>query len=135
MADDWAEAKNYSKWKKTLFRNWKNVKFISISEGNEKSKMKVDATYKLISEIDLGKLTPDDVEVQIYFGKVDDKYDTNANDFVTMNFKEKNKDGSIHTFEGEIKCETTGHFGYTVRVLPKHKLLHNPFELNLIHWA
>ncbi|MCP5061511.1 MAG: glycosyltransferase family 1 protein [Ignavibacteriae bacterium] len=135
MEKDWTEAKNYSKWKKNLFRNWKNIKFISISEENEKSEMKVDTTYKLISEIDLGKLTPDDVEIQIYFGKVDDKYDTNANDFVTMNFVKTNKDVNIHMFEGEIKCKTTGHFGYTLRALPKHKLLHNPFELNLIHWA
>jgi starch phosphorylase len=135
MENNWDEGKNYTKWKTNLFSNWNDVKFISISEENEKSEMQVNDTYKIVTEVDLGKLTPDDVEVQIYYGKVDDKYDTKANNYVVMNYVKTNKDVKVHMFEGEIKCSSTGNFGYTLRILPKHKLLHNPFELNLIHWA
>ncbi|MCB0732433.1 MAG: alpha-glucan family phosphorylase, partial [Ignavibacteriae bacterium] len=135
LENDWEEAKKYSKWKANLLKNWKSIKFVSVSEENEKTEIKVDSTYKLICEVDLGKLTPEDVDVQIYYGKVDDRYETNANNSVTMNFDKTNSDLNLHTFSGEIKCSKTGQFGYTLRILPKHDLLHNPFELNLIHWA
>ena len=135
LENDWEEGKKYSKWKSYLIKNWKSVKFVSVSEENEKSEMKVDTTYNLNCEVELGKLSPNDVEVQIYYGKVDDRYETNANSFVVMNFDSTSEDSNIHSFSGEIKCKNTGKFGYTLRILPKHELLHNSFELNLIHWA
>jgi len=135
LENDWEHAKKYSKWKTNLVKNWKGIKFISVSEENEKSEMKVDSTYSLVCEVDLGKLKSEDIEVQIYYGKVDDRYETNANNFVVMDFVEKNSESNTHKFTGEIKCDNTGHFGYTLRILPKHELLNNPFELNLIHWA
>ncbi len=135
MENNWEEGKNYTDWKTNIYKNWDSIKFISISEENEKNEMQINDTYKIITEIDLGKLTPEDVEVQIYYGKVDDKYDTKANNFAVMNYLKTNEDVNIHMFQGEIKCIATGNFGYTLRILPKHKLLHNPFELNLVHWA
>jgi len=135
LENDWEQAKKFSKWKSKLTKNWKSVKFVSVAEENEKSEMQVNSTYKLTCEVDLGKLTPNDVEVQIYYGKVDDRYETDANNFVVMNFVETNSDLNIHSFTGEIKCKNTGNFGYTLRILPRNELLHNPFELNLIHWA
>lgn len=135
LENDWDEAKKYSAWKSKINKNWKNIKFIAITEENNKSEIKVDSTYRIKTEIDLGKLLPEDVEVQIYYGKVDQRFEVGANDNVIMNYVGTNTETGIHNFEGEIKCKDTGHFGYTLRVLPKHQLLHNPFELNLIHWA
>jgi starch phosphorylase len=43
--------------------------------------------------------------------------------------------GESHQYQGEVDCKDTGQFGYTLRILPKHKLLINPFELGLIKWA
>lgn len=135
LENDWDEAKKYSAWKSKINKNWKNIKFIAITEENNKSEIKVDSTYRIKTEIDLGKLLPEDVEVQIYYGKVDQRFEVGANDNVIMNYVGTNTETGIHNFEGEIKCKDTGHFGYTLRALPKHQLLHNPFELNLIHWA
>ncbi len=116
-------------------KNWKSIKFVSVSEESPKSEMKVDSAYKLSCEVDLGKLSPNDVEVQIYFGKLDNINDANSNNFVVMNYVKSNEELGIHTFSGEIRCFNTGYYGYTLRILPKHNLLNNPFELNLIHWA
>ena len=135
LENEWEEAKKYSSWKSKIIKNWKSLKFVSVSEENEKSEMKVDSTYQLVCEVDLGKLSPDDVAIQIYYGKIDDRYETNANNFVVMNFIESGDERNIHKFSGEINCKKTGNFGFTLRILPKHELLHNPFELNLIHWA
>ena len=51
-----------------------------------------------------------------------------------MKHVSKGKSG-VNTYQGEVSCEATGQFGYTLRILPKHKLLINAFELGLIKWA
>jgi starch phosphorylase len=38
-------------------------------------------------------------------------------------------------FEGRVPCRSSGQYGYTVRVLPKHANLANPFEPGLVAWG
>jgi starch phosphorylase len=43
-------------------------------------------------------------------------------------------DGMV-VFEGRVPCRSSGQYGYTVRVLPKHANLANPFEPGLVAWG
>jgi len=85
--------------------------------------------------VNLGNLVPDDVDVQIYFGKLDDQSEPFANSFVKMDCTNKTTKTGKFKYEGEIDCNKTGQFGYTLRILPNHSLLTNKFELGLIKWA
>ena len=40
-------------------------------------------------------------------------------------------EGGRHRYVGEIKLERPGPFGYTTRIVPKHRLLAGPAELGL----
>lgn len=134
MENNWDKGKQFSAWKSKVYQNWNKVKFINISEEKKSIDLKVGAKYPVIAEVELGDLTPDDVEVQIYFGKVDGG-ENSARNFVNMiNVTKKSKD-SKYTYRGEIECRDTGLIGFTLRILPKHESLINPFELSLIRWA
>ena len=39
------------------------------------------------------------------------------------------------TFLGSVPCKASGQFGFSVRVLPKHPNLPNPFEPGLVTWG
>jgi starch phosphorylase len=43
--------------------------------------------------------------------------------------------GSQYTFTCSIPLTTSGRQGYTVRVLPRHPDLDDPFKLGLILWV
>lgn len=131
MKDDWKKAKEFAAWKMNLSNNWNKIKFESIVQENKNGDMKVGDNYVISADIDLAELTQKDVDVQIYFGKVEDN--TQQNSFVKMKYVSK-KD-TIYKYKGEIPCDTTGHFGFTLRILPDHPLLINAFELGLIKWA
>ncbi len=134
--NDWQKAKEFTQWKFNLLKNWDKIKFVNTEVIKNETTLQVNSKYSLRAEIDLGVLTPNDVEVQIYYGKIDDKDDTSKNSAITMQYvPDENAKKNIYKFEGEITCETTGHFGFTFRILPKHELLINPFELSVIHWA
>lgn len=134
MKDDWKLAKEFSAWKANLISKWDKLKFDKIEHVKEDTGLKVGGKFVVDAEIDLGELTPDDVEVQIYYGKLVGNGDTQKNNYSVMNHIAKTKE-KTHEYQGEIDCKDTGQFGYTLRILPKHKLLINPFELGLIKWA
>ncbi len=133
--NNWEKARQFTTWKSKLLKNWNQIKFVNTKVLKDQSEIKVDSKYALSAEVFLGELTPNDVEVQIYYGKVDKKDDTTNNKAITMKHVASDEEKKIYRFEGEIICKSTGHFGFTFRILPKHELLINQFELSVIHWA
>ncbi len=134
MKNNWEKGKAFSNWKTKLYENWNRVKFISISEEEKNGDLKVGFKYPVVAEVELGDLTPDDVNIQIYFGKVDNGSDR-LKSYVAMSHVPKKSKSAPYTYRGEIECKETGQFGFTLRILPKHPLLINSFELGLIRWA
>jgi glycogen phosphorylase len=134
MKNNWQNGKEFSSWKNKLIQNWGKIKFVNISSEKKTGDLKVGLKYPIVADVELGDLSPEDVEVQIYFGKVDEIAQGNKS-YVTMNNTPKKNKSSVFAYRGEIECKDTGQFGYTLRVVPKHDLLQNPFDLGLIRWA
>ncbi len=80
-----------------------------------------------------GELTPDDVEVQIYHGKIRYFDQLEGSRAETMWLQETIADG-IYIYACTITCSDSGRFGYTSRVIPKGDgvLKNTP---GLITWA
>jgi len=135
MANDWKNAHDFTKWKNNLLQNWDKIKFLKVSKVIKNGDIKIGSAYKINAEVNLGNLTPNDVEVQIYYGKVDSKNKPHSNNVITMNCTTKKPQSSKYKYEGEIHCNATGEFGYTLRILPDHPLLINKFELGVIRWV
>ena len=135
MKNDWQKGKEFSKWKRKLLDNWNNIKFVKVIQENKNGYLKVNNKYVVSAIVDLGNLTPDDVEVQIYYGDTIKQDLPHANKHVPMECIDEKGPAKQYKYKGEIFCETTGHFGFTLRILPKHHLLVNPFELGLIKWV
>ena len=110
------------------------IKFISITDEKKNSDVIVGLKYPIVAEVDLGELTPDDVDLQIYYGKFDENLDS-VKSWVPMTNQAKKPKTNPFVYRGDIECRETGQYGYTLRILPKHKLLINQFELGLIRWA
>ena len=134
MKSNWHKGKEFSAWKHKLVENWNRVRFLSIDEESKNDDIKVGLKYPIIAEVELGDLTPDDVEVQIYFGKVDGD-PSSTKSVVKMSHVTKKGKSTNYTYRGEIDCKDTGQFGFTLRILPHHPMLTNSFELGLIRWA
>ena len=89
-------------------------------------------TLHVTSYVSLGDLTPDDVEVQVVHGRTnhhgDELHDVSS---VPLAHVESYEHGR-HQFSGDLVLRSSGAFGYTVRVLPKHDGLARPSELGLV---
>jgi starch phosphorylase len=126
-------AAELSQWRRKLAKEWGQLKVDQI-DADGKDAMRVGAEFEVQARIQLGGLSPDDVEVQLFHGMID-----NAGEIPKPSTIVMSADGDAGTagwkFKGKIRCQTSGHYGYTVRVLPKHPNLGNPFEPGLICWG
>jgi glycogen phosphorylase len=82
--------------------------------------------------VSLGALPPGDVDVQVVHGRTnhhgDELHDVST---LSLTFVESYEHGR-HQFSGDLALRSSGAFGYTVRVLPRHDGLATTAELGLV---
>ncbi|OQY50561.1 MAG: alpha-glucan phosphorylase [Desulfobacteraceae bacterium 4572_89] len=93
----------------------------------------VGDTFRITLEVFLGELIPEEVEVQIYHGKLRPSDQLEGSRAETMWLQETISQGT-HIYACTITCSDSGRFGYTARVIPKgDEVLKN--TPGLITWA
>ncbi len=119
-------------WKRKIDSNWHNVKIVETEFlGDRESPIRTPLGCKVI--VDLSGLSPEDVVVEAYYGKLDAT--GKMVDFRIERLENiKNIEGSIYEFNGEIVVEQTGRFGLRFRLRPVHASFENSLTLGYIKW-
>ncbi|PSB45660.1 alpha-glucan phosphorylase [Cyanosarcina cf. burmensis CCALA 770] len=131
--DKFVPAKELARWKADLTEHWNYIKVVEIDIA-EPAEIQVNQNIAVKARIDLATLSPDSVQVELYKGNVDASGEIVNGVPITMQFQGTDPQGmSIYTVE--INYTTSGLQGLSLRVLPKHKYLSNPYETRLILWA
>jgi starch phosphorylase len=131
--DNLKSAADLSVWRRRLMREWGLVRVENVL-ADGKDAMHVGAEFEVQARVHLGGLSPDDVEVQLFHGIIDNAGEVPQPSTVAMAANGEHQGGVWH-FQGKIRCQSSGHYGYAVRVLPHHPNLGNPFEPGLVCWG
>ena len=51
-----------------------------------------------------------------------------------MKLSSKNEENKTYEYTAKIELKTGGNYGYTFRVMPKHEMLLDSENLNLVKW-
>jgi starch phosphorylase len=121
-------------WRRRMQRSWSQVKVEGV-EANGADPMHVGSEMQVKVRVNLGSLSPDDVEVQLFHGLVDSFGEIPQPRTVSMSHNGTPVAGSTWLFQGTIPCRSSGQHGYAVRVLPRNGDLANPFEPGLVCWG
>jgi starch phosphorylase len=133
--NNWAKAKSLTAWKEKMKSNWGSINVVKFDTNGRTKELFVGQELTIKAEIDLGKFVPDDVEVQIYYGPLENENNPQSNATVVMNAEDDKSTDGYYKYSGNVKCKRTGRQGYTIRILPKHVMLSHPFELDVVYWA
>lgn len=132
--DNFALAKQNSAWKSYLQQNWSSIKINNVRlEGDQD--IKVGSNVTIIAQVYLGALSPGDVSVEIYEGRLNPHNNMIIDaTSIHMDYIGHDNDGN-YTFKGSITCQSSGLHGYSVRVLPRHEDPNMHHIPGLITWA
>ena len=128
--DDVAE---FNLWKKNLFTNWKDIK---ITQTNNLNDITMDAgnNIEVKCKVQLPNVDVNNIMVQCYYGKILDNGVVENVSIIPMKLIEKNEEEKVYEYKSKIELKTGGNYGYTFRVMPKHEMLLDSENLNLVKW-
>src|SRR6266540_265635 len=127
-----AGARELAAWKERVTAAWSRVMIRKFTAAQQEPALGSPLSVRAV--VELGNLEPEEVEVQIACGRVDDADELREVDVLPLKQDGHREDGGW-VFEGEVPLLTPGAFGYTVRVVPRHQSLISPAELGLVAWA
>ena len=115
--------------KTTIHRYLKELDEVDTRRGVPQEQIGDELTVS--AYVDLGSLTPEDVTVEVGYGRVSETDHIHERSYAVLEPDEP-LDGGRQLFSGPITIDRSGPFGYTVRVLPRHAGLASPAELSLV---
>ncbi len=132
VTSDLTVAKGLAAWKDQVRAAWPNVRVVNVDTSGIGTEPSLGNVMTVRAYLDLGGLAPEDIEVQTVTGRVDINEQLHDISTVPMTFV-GNGDG--FRYEAHLPLTTSGPVGYTVRVLPRNKLLASPAEMGLVTTA
>jgi starch phosphorylase len=133
-SENMKKANALAQWRQAMMRGWGQVKVEGV-EVNSADPMHVGSELPVTVRVSLGRISPDDVSVQLFHGLVDSLGDIPRPQIVCMSHNGKPKHDNVWEFHGTIPCRSSGQHGFAVRVLPQHGDLANAYEPGLVCWG
>jgi starch phosphorylase len=133
LRDGHARAGDLADWKRRVRNSWRSVRIEHIEAAGIGDSPEVGSTLYVQMFAAMEGLSADDVQAEVVYGTVRDDDTLERVRAAPLSHAEE-YEGGRHRFTGEVKLETTGPFGYTVRVLPAHELMADPAEMGLVAW-
>ncbi|MBI3947565.1 MAG: alpha-glucan family phosphorylase [Armatimonadetes bacterium] len=133
-ADQGARARALAAWKGRVRGEWGNVRVLEVNTKDGES-LAVGSALPVGASVQLGGLSPDDVAVQIYHGRVNEHLEISDPEALPMRCDGRAAGPGTCRFVGKIPCCTSGQHGFALRVVPHHPDLADPFEMGLISWS
>ena len=123
----------YNEWKEKIKLNWNKIE---ITQLNNLDNITIDAgnQIEVSCKVKLTDIQVENVSVQVYTGKITKDGIIEDIKVIEMYLAEADETEKEYLFKAKIKLTTGGNYGYTFRVMPKHEMLLDPENLNLIKW-
>jgi len=131
--NQWEGVKRLAQWREKIMYNWSNIAIRAV-QSRPVSEIQVGEPLPVEAEIFLGELSPEDVVVEVYAGRVDPS--RNYLDRFTQVMSPGGPVGErLYRYACEVLFRDAGHFGVNVRITPNHPNPESRHNMGLVIWA
>ena len=125
-------AKQMLAQKKRLMNLWQSIQ-VKEPTREFNGPFRIGESFQISAEVSLGEIRPEEVLVELYYGKLR-TIDTLLPGMTQTMEVEKDLGSGTYRYSCLLSCTTSGRFGFTVRVSPKGDDFLR-FTSGLITWA
>jgi glycogen phosphorylase len=129
-AGSFTTARDLAAWQALVQQEWPAVR-LSATPAAVRD-LKVGEPWRVQAELRLGRLSVDDVAVELVYGQASDGDLMEAH---SARMQPVSSSDGVVLLQGEIASPESGSFVYGVRARPAHPGLQQPFAIPLITWA
>jgi starch phosphorylase len=131
--DDYRRTRSLAAWRRRIAQTWNDVRITTVNVELA-DETHVGATVAVNARVLPGRLSTEDLDVQVYFGKIGEG--RNIVDGVLLRMApdvSTNGEGVLYT--AALPCKASGTHGFTVRIIPGHEDLARPHDTGLVVWG
>ena len=123
----------FNEVKKKLYSNWQDI---VITQNNNLDNIAIDAgnNIEVSCTVKLPNIDKENIEAQVYYGKILDNGTIENISIIPMDLVEEDSKKREYTYKAKVELKTGGNYGYTFRVMPKHEMILDSSNLNLVKW-
>jgi len=130
---DIEQVKEFVEWKEQVRNNWDLIKIEQI-DNDEHLITNVGNNVTVRCTVELPNISKDSIEVQLYYGKINDNGVIEVVDIIPMMCIVVDTKSSKYEYQADIELNRSGNYGYTFRVMPKSDMILRQENLNLVKW-
>lgn len=132
-ANQFAPAKELAGWHLRLLEHWYDMRIeeVNIAASDE---LQVNQPFEVTASINLGHLTHEDVEVELYQGTVQVDGEMHGGTPISMAYRGQDPQGR-GLYAVNLNYTSSGLQGLSLRILPRHRYLNSSFDPKLVLWA
>jgi starch phosphorylase len=132
-ADNAARAKALAVWMNNVIEAWPQVR-LEIVDAALPDELLADQEICVEARVQAGKLTADDLRVEVYLGRLN--ADGDIVQAISAPMEPVRKSGTWHHFKATVTPKTgSGMHGFTARILCRHRDLNSSFIPGIIAWS
>ena len=116
--------------------NINSMQIKNITQVNNLDNITIDAgnNIEVACEVELPNIDVENITVEAYYGKILENGVVENVSIIPMTLSDSDEEDKKYYFTAKIELTTGGNYGYTFRVMPKHEMLLEPANLNLVKW-
>ena len=127
----YAGAQELAAWKGRVREAWSHVRVDHVESVGVEEVAQVGDLLQVRAYVSLGSLRPEDVAVEVVHGRVSEADELSGVEHQELAWADGYEAGR-HAFAGDVRLTASGPFGYTVRVVPKHRFLASAAQMGLV---
>jgi starch phosphorylase len=131
-ADGLARARALCAWRDRIASAWPAVRIETVTDHAPRP-IRSGEQVAITADVHLGALSPAEVEVEVYFGRLRADQTIGAGSSLPLGHA-ADLGGGRHRFEGRVPARESGEHAFAIRVLPRNEALPNPFASRLLAW-
>jgi starch phosphorylase len=130
---NYAPAKTLATWQAHLLQHWYEMRIESVTIAAE-TELQVNQPFQVTAHLHLGALTHDNIEVELYQGRVGVDGEIHGGESTAMAYRGQDDQGR-HCYGVDLTYTHSGLQGLSLRILPKHPYLSSSLDPKVLLWA
>ena len=131
--EDLEKVANFTEWKKNAKNNWKYIELMQ-DRNVDNARLVAGSQITVTCEVYLPNIDEENADVQVYMGQFLENGTIRNVSTTTMSKIAENKEEHKYIYEAALDLKTGGNYGYTFRVMPKHPMLVDEEDMNMVKW-
>ena len=117
-----------------MYNSWNKIKITQDKSNLDNITMDAGNNIEAKCKVKLPNISVNNIEVQPYYGRIQKNGVVDDISISPMKLIEEDESKNEYTYVAKINLVNGGNYGYTFRAMPKHEMILDSANLNVVKW-